>query len=84
MTTKENISSKYENLGKATWNNPFYTKVLLDICMDEIRKCGKPGIAFKNKKWEEIRDEFNKNASKNYTKKQLKNRMDNLRTDWAT
>ncbi|XP_039685067.1 L10-interacting MYB domain-containing protein-like [Medicago truncatula] len=83
MTTKENISSKSENFEKAKWNNPFYTKVLLDICMDEIRKCGKPEIAFKNKKWEEIRDEFNKNASKNYTKKQLKNRMDNLRTDWT-
>jgi len=39
--------------------------MLLDICKSEIRKCGKLGIAFKNKKWEEIREEFNERADKN-------------------
>jgi hypothetical protein len=47
-------------------------------------KCGKPGIAVRNKKWEEIYEAFNKDANKNYTKKQLKNIMDNLRMDWTT
>jgi len=52
--------------------------------MGEIRKCGKSGITFRNKKWEEIREEFNKRANKNYNQKQLKNRMDTLRNDWTT
>ncbi|KAK2355542.1 L10-interacting MYB domain-containing protein [Trifolium repens] len=52
--------------------------------MDEIRKCGKPGIGFKQKKWEEIREEFNQRAKKNYNQKQLRNRMDSLRMDWTT
>jgi len=43
---------KTENLVKATWKISSDTKMLLDICTSEIRKCGKPGIAFKNKKWE--------------------------------
>ncbi|KAK2403292.1 hypothetical protein QL285_052746 [Trifolium repens] len=55
MTTKENLSCKTENLGKAKLNNPNDTKLLLDICTDEIRNSGKPGAAFRNKKWEEIR-----------------------------
>jgi len=71
MTTKENISSKSENLEKAKWINSFYTKILLDICMDEIQKCEKLKISFKNKKWEELREAFNKDASKNYTKKTI-------------
>jgi hypothetical protein len=54
------------------------------ICKSEIRKCGKPGIAFKNKKWEEIREKFNNRPDKNYNQKQLKNRMETLRTEWTT
>jgi len=84
MATKEIPPRKTENLVKATWKISSDTKMLLDICMNEIRKCGKPGIAFKNKKWEEMREEFNKRVDKNYNQKQLKNRMETLRTDWTT
>lgn len=82
MASKENLLNNCDNFGKAKWD-PISTKILLDICMDEIRKSGKPGIAFRNKKWEEIREEFYKRANKNYTQKQLKNRLDNLRVDWT-
>ncbi|XP_045800098.1 L10-interacting MYB domain-containing protein-like [Trifolium pratense] len=84
MTIKENLSCKSENLEKAKWNNPNDTKLLLDICIDEIRKCGKPGTGFRNKIWAEIREAFNKGADKKYSQKQLKNRMDNLKIDWTT
>lgn len=84
MATKEIHSGKNENSVKATWKIPSDTKILLDLCMGEIRKCGKPGLAFRNKKWEEIREEFNKRADKNYNQKLLKNRMDTLRNDWTT
>jgi hypothetical protein len=47
--------------------------MLLDICTNDIRKCRKPGIAFKNKKLEKIREEFNRRADKNYNQLQLKN-----------
>ncbi|AET05430.1 Myb/SANT-like DNA-binding domain protein [Medicago truncatula] len=82
MASKESLPNSSENLGKAKWDT-FSTKMLLDICMVEIHKCGKLGIAFRNKKWEEIRDEYNKRANKNYTQKQLKNRMDTLRGEWT-
>ncbi|KAK2407054.1 hypothetical protein QL285_042714 [Trifolium repens] len=59
MASKENIPKNSENLGKAKWDD-LSTKTLLEICMNEIRNCGKPGIAFKHKKWEEIREEFKK------------------------
>ncbi|XP_061355112.1 uncharacterized protein LOC133299644 [Gastrolobium bilobum] len=49
--------------------------------MDEIRTTGKSGIGFRNKRWEAILDKFNKRANKSYTQKQLKNRMDSLRSD---
>ncbi|XP_058736160.1 uncharacterized protein LOC131608266 [Vicia villosa] len=83
MTTKQSLPNSSENVRKAKWDD-FSTKVLLENCINEIRKCGKPGIAFRNKKWEEIREEYNKRTNKNYTQKQLKNRLDSLRTDWTT
>jgi hypothetical protein len=83
MASKENISNNSENLGKAKWD-ALSTKTLLEICMDEIRKCGNPGIAFKHKKWEGIHEEYKKRANKSYTQKQLKNRLDSLRVDWTT
>lgn len=82
MASKETPPFNTEILGKAKWDS-ISTKMLLHICMDEIRKSGKPGIAFKNSKWEEIRAEFQKCANKNYTQKQLKNRLENLRVDWT-
>jgi hypothetical protein len=84
MATKESQPCKSENFEKAKWNISSDTKTLQDLCMDEIRKCGKPGIGFKHKKWEEIREEFNKRANRKYNQKQLRNRMDNLRMDWTT
>ncbi|XP_045816045.1 uncharacterized protein LOC123909273 [Trifolium pratense] len=84
MASKESHPCKSENFEKAKWNIPLDTKILLDLCMDEIRKCGKPGTGFKHKKWEEIREEFNKRANRKYNQKQLRNRMDTLRTDWTT
>jgi len=50
MATKEILPCKTENLVKAKWKIPSNTKMLFDICMSEIRKCGKPGITLKNKK----------------------------------
>ncbi|XP_057452030.1 L10-interacting MYB domain-containing protein-like [Lotus japonicus] len=78
---KEGVSNS-ESSQKNAKLIPYTTKVLLDLCMDEIRKSGKPGISFKSKKWEEIRDEFEKRTTNNYLQKQLRNRMDSLRIDW--
>ncbi|XP_057447845.1 uncharacterized protein LOC130739537 [Lotus japonicus] len=76
--------SNSENSRKnAKWDQ-YITRALLKLCMEEIRKSGKPGIAYKAKKWEEIREDFGKQTNRDYTVKQLKNRMDNLRTDWVT
>lgn len=81
MASKESLIHNHEIPEKAKWD-PISTKMLLNICGDEISKTRKPGIAFKNKKWEEIRVEFNNRAKRNHTQKQLKNRMDSLRADW--
>jgi hypothetical protein len=53
MATKESHPYKFENFEKAKWNISLDTKILQDLCMDEIRKSGKPRIGFKHKKREE-------------------------------
>lgn len=83
MARKESLPNNSGILGKGKWD-PISTKILLDIYMDQIRKSGKSRIAFGNKKWEEMHEKFYKYFNKNYTQKQLKNRLDNLRVDWKT
>ena len=78
--SQSEISEKQKN--NAKWDFSI-TKILLEACMEEIRKCGKPGISFRAKRWEVVLENFNTRAKKTYTQKQLKNRMDNLKTEWA-
>ncbi|WRX23051.1 Myb/SANT-like domain - like 6 [Theobroma cacao] len=58
------------------------TNILLQVCMDEILKCRKLEISFITKIWEVVVKEFNTRANKNYTKKQLKNKLHSLRNEW--
>ncbi|XP_057432803.1 L10-interacting MYB domain-containing protein-like [Lotus japonicus] len=77
------MSNSESSRKNAKWE-PNSTKVILDICMEEVRKRGKPGIKFKSEKWEDIREEFERQTNKSYTQKQLKSKMYNLRTDLVT
>ncbi|XP_057432808.1 L10-interacting MYB domain-containing protein-like [Lotus japonicus] len=80
IDTMSNSESSRKN---AKWE-PDSTKVILDICMEEVRGRGKPGITFKSKKWEDIREKFERRTNKSYTQKQLKSKMYNLRTEFVT
>ncbi|WRX23052.1 Myb/SANT-like domain - like 7 [Theobroma cacao] len=59
------------------------TNILLQVCMNEIPKYRKSKISFKIKRWEVVVKEFNTRTNKNYTQKQLKNRLDSLRNEWT-
>ena len=49
MANKESLPSKSETLEKAKWDS-ISTKIIIDICMDEICKTEKSRIEFRNKK----------------------------------
>ncbi|XP_028795961.1 uncharacterized protein LOC114751454 [Neltuma alba] len=67
--------------GKAYWDVST-TGVFLKICMDQVFNKHRQGSSFTKLGWDNIHKTFNEKTGRGYEKKQLKNRLDNLRKEW--
>ncbi|XP_028753944.1 L10-interacting MYB domain-containing protein-like [Neltuma alba] len=67
--------------GKAHWDVST-TGVFLKICMDTIYSKHRQGSSFTKQGWDIIHKTFNEKTGRGYEKRQLKNRLDNLRKEW--
>ncbi|XP_028801453.1 uncharacterized protein LOC114756673 [Neltuma alba] len=68
---------------KAHWDMST-TGVFLKICVDQIYSKLRQGSSFTKQGWDNIHKTFNEKIGRGYEKKQLKNRLDNLRKEWKT
>ncbi|KAL1175355.1 hypothetical protein V6Z11_A04G083300 [Gossypium hirsutum] len=66
---------------KAMWDKRL-TEIFCDICIKEILKGNRPGIHFTKDRWLKIMTNFEKEAGKVFSQKQLKNRWDALKKEW--
>ncbi|XP_028751930.1 L10-interacting MYB domain-containing protein-like [Neltuma alba] len=66
---------------KATWD-PYTTKILIDVCAEQIMHKERQGTSFTRPDWNKIVMNFRERSGKMYDRKQLKNRFDILRKDW--
>ncbi|XP_028773873.1 L10-interacting MYB domain-containing protein-like [Neltuma alba] len=69
--------------GKAHWDMST-TGVFLKICVDQIYSKLCQGSSFTKQGWDNIHKTFNEKTGRGYERKQLKNRLDNLRKEWKT
>ncbi|XP_028801409.1 uncharacterized protein LOC114756633 [Neltuma alba] len=67
--------------GKATWDH-YTTKILIDVCAEQIVHKERQGTSFTRPGWLKIEKNFRERSGKMYDRKQLKNRFDVLRKDW--
>ncbi|XP_028753440.1 L10-interacting MYB domain-containing protein-like [Neltuma alba] len=66
---------------KASWD-PYTTKILIDVCAEQIVHKEHQGTSFTRSSWNKITESFQERSGKMYDRKQLKNRFDILRKDW--
>ncbi|XP_028751933.1 L10-interacting MYB domain-containing protein-like [Neltuma alba] len=67
--------------GKATWD-PYTTKILIDVCAEQIVHKERQGTSFTRPGWGKIEKNFQERSGRMYDRRQLKNRFDILRKDW--
>ncbi|XP_028801886.1 L10-interacting MYB domain-containing protein-like [Neltuma alba] len=67
--------------GKAS-SDPYTTKILIDVCAEQIVHKEHQGTSFIRPGWNKITKSFQKRSEKMYDRKQFKNRFDILRKDW--
>ena len=60
------------------------TKTFIDLCLEQIYKKEPLGSSFTKDGWKDIITGFKEKTCLEYTKKQLKNRLDSLRREWRT
>ncbi|KAK4263474.1 hypothetical protein QN277_028874 [Acacia crassicarpa] len=60
------------------------TKTFIDLCIEQIYKKERLGSSFTRDGWKYIITGFKEKTLLEYTKKQLKNRLDSLRREWRT
>ncbi|MFQ6644882.1 hypothetical protein Gotur_019658 [Gossypium turneri] len=63
---------------KVMWDKRL-TEIFCDICIKEILKGNKPGTHFTKDGWLKIMTNFEKETSKGFSQRQLKNRWDALK-----
>ncbi|XP_028804661.1 L10-interacting MYB domain-containing protein-like [Neltuma alba] len=66
---------------KVSWDS-YTTKILIDVCVEQIVHKERQGTSFTRPGWNKITKNFQKRSGKMYDRKQLKNRFDILRKDW--
>ncbi|XP_028798209.1 uncharacterized protein LOC114753676 [Neltuma alba] len=66
---------------KASWDS-YTTKILIDVCVEQIVHKEWQGTSFTRPGWNKITKNFQERSGKMYDRKQLKNRFDILRNDW--
>ncbi|KAI9127966.1 hypothetical protein K1719_000959 [Acacia pycnantha] len=59
------------------------TKIFIDLCIEQIYKKERLGTSFTRDGWKYIVSKFNTQTEKEYTKKQLKNKLDSLKSQWT-
>ncbi|XP_028797060.1 L10-interacting MYB domain-containing protein-like [Neltuma alba] len=67
--------------GKVTWD-PYTTKILIDVCVEQIVHKERQRTSFKRPGWGKIEKNFQERSRRKYDSRQLKNKFDMLRKDW--
>ncbi|RYR39355.1 hypothetical protein Ahy_A09g044861 isoform B [Arachis hypogaea] len=82
-TTMNLITSEEKNDGKeiAQWNKNL-VDIFCALCVKSIEAGSKPGTHFDTKSWKQLIAEFTKVTRKEYNRKQLRNKWDQLKVDW--
>ncbi|XP_055814204.1 L10-interacting MYB domain-containing protein-like [Solanum dulcamara] len=65
----------------AKWDDDANIK-FIDLCENEIRQGRRPHTHLNRDGWNNVVEGFNRAMGKNYDKKQMKNRWDNMKKDW--
>ncbi|XLU78078.1 hypothetical protein S245_001499, partial [Arachis hypogaea] len=77
------ITSEEKNDGKeiAQWSKNL-VDIFCALCVKSIEAGSKPGTHFDTKSWKQLIAEFTKATGKEYNRKQLRNKWDQLKVDW--
>ncbi|XP_054811312.1 L10-interacting MYB domain-containing protein-like [Prosopis cineraria] len=67
--------------GKAVWNSTL-TEIFIKECLEQVYKKQRKGTAFNKNGWQAIIEGFEAKTGKKYERKQLKNKLDNMRKEW--
>ena len=66
---------------KAEWTD-LYVDSFVKICVYEVLAGNRPNGHFNKEGWKNISIKFAQTINKNYSKKQMKNKWDNLKREW--
>lgn len=78
MDSEAGHQSKQE-CSRTRWTSSL-DKIFADLVVDQIKLGNRPNNIFDKKKWNQIRDEFNKQTDLNFNNNQLRKHLDVLRT----
>ncbi|XP_054824809.1 L10-interacting MYB domain-containing protein-like [Prosopis cineraria] len=67
--------------GKAVWNSTL-TEIFIKECLEQVYKKQRKGTTFNKNGWQAIIEGFEAKTRKRYERKQLKNKLDNMRKEW--
>ncbi|XP_054776792.1 L10-interacting MYB domain-containing protein-like isoform X2 [Prosopis cineraria] len=67
--------------GKAMWNSTL-TEIFIKECLEQVCKKQRKGTTFNKNGWQAIIEGFEAKIGKRYERKQLKNKLDNMRKEW--
>ncbi|XP_054806242.1 L10-interacting MYB domain-containing protein-like [Prosopis cineraria] len=67
--------------GKAVWNSTLIENFIKE-CLEQVYKKQRKGNTFNKNRWQAIIEGFEAKTRKRYERKQLKNKLDNMRKEW--
>ena len=70
-------SKETDDIDRAQWSDGM-RKCLIDICLEQVRAGGRPGVQFSSKAWKMIIEKFTQRTGHSFNQKQLKNQLDHL------
>ncbi|XP_021748949.1 L10-interacting MYB domain-containing protein-like isoform X3 [Chenopodium quinoa] len=68
---------------KATWSDET-TKIFCEVCAEEVHAGNRPHTHFSKIGWNNVVIKFQQRSGKKYDQKQLKNKWEKLKTEYAT
>lgn len=76
--TDKGKTKEIDDIDRAHWSDSM-RKCLIDVCLDQVRSGGRPGVQFSTKAWKVIIENFNQRTGHIFNQKQLKNQVDYLK-----
>ena len=71
-------SKETDDIDRAHWSDSM-RKCLIDICLEQVKAGGRPGVQFSSKAWKIIIENFTQRTGHSFNQKQLKNQLDHLK-----